>query len=356
MDDSDRARLHAAQQQFTPETTYLNTATHGLTPLRARRRLERHVHEYAVGRFSLDEADAAAEAARASYARLTGVPVERIALGTHVAQFAGTVAAALPPGSEVLLATHEFTSVVFPFLALQDRGVTVREVPLDRLPEEVGPRTSLVAVAAVQSADGAIAPLEDLITACGGHGARLLVDTSQSAGWLPVPADRIDYTVCSAYKWLLGPRGAAFLTGTAEALAELAPLAPNWFAGAEPWNSLYGGPLRLARNARRLDLAPVWPAWIGLAPALELIEEVGVETIRAHDAALGDRLRAALGLAPTGSAIVSVEVPEGTAERVAAAGITTALRDGRLRASFHLYNDAADVDRLVKVLGGAAPL
>ncbi|WP_304455199.1 aminotransferase class V-fold PLP-dependent enzyme [Nocardiopsis sp. YSL2] len=349
MDDSHRARLHAAQQQFTPETAYLNTATHGLAPIRATRALEQHVREVATGRFSPGSADAVIDAARAAYARLTGVAVERIALGTHVAQFAGTVAAALPAGAEVLVPSREFASVCFPFMARED--VTVREVPLERLPDEVGARTALVAVSAVQSADGAIAPLEDLLTACRDHGARLMVDTTQAAGWLPVPSERIDYTVCSTYKWLLGPRGAAFLTGTAEALAELAPLAPNWFAGAEPWNSLYGGPVRLAQDARRLDLAPVWSAWLGLEPALELIEQVGVETIRAHNAELGDRLRAARDMAPTGSAIVSLPAPEGAAERVAEAGVVAAVRDGRLRASFHLYNDESDVDRLVKALG-----
>ncbi|GAB2488268.1 aminotransferase class V-fold PLP-dependent enzyme [Nocardiopsis aegyptia] len=349
MDDSQRARLHAAQQQFTPETTYLNTATHGLTPLRATRALEQHVRAVASGRFSATAADPAIEAVRAGYARITGVPADRIAIGTHVAQFAGTIAATLPAGAEVLAPTREFASVVFPFMARED--VTVREVPLDRLPEEVGPGTALVAVSAVQSADGAIAPLEDLVTACRDHGARLMVDTTQAAGWLPVPAERIDYTVCSTYKWMLGPRGAALLTGTAEALAELAPLAPNWFAGEEPWNSLYGGPLRLAPDARRLDLAPVWSAWIGLAPALELLEEVGVAAIHDHNAGLGDRLRAALDMEPTGSAIVSLPAPEGAAERVAEAGVVAAVRDGRLRASFHLYNDESDVDRLVKALG-----
>ena len=348
MDDSQRARLHAAQQQFTPETAYLNTATHGLAPVDATRALERHVREVATGAFSPASADAVVDSARAAYARLTGVPAERIAVGTHVSQFAGTVAAALPAGAEVLVPEREFTSVGFPFMARE--GVSVREVPLERLPDEVGPGTALVAVSAVQSADGAIAPLEDLITACRDHGARLMVDTTQAAGWLPVPAERIDYTVCSTYKWLLGPRGAAFLTGTAEALAELAPLAPNWFAGDEPWNSLYGGPLRLSPDARRLDLAPVWSAWLGLEPALHLIEEVGVATIRAHNAELGDRLRAARDLAPTGSAIVSLPAPEGVAERVARSGVVAAVRDGRLRASFHLYNDASDVDRLVKVL------
>lgn len=352
MDDAGRARLRAAQQEFSPENTYLNTATHGLTPRRALRALERHTSDVAAGRFSPADADTGIERVRAAHARLSGVPSANVAIGTHVSQFVGTVAAGLGPGTEVLLAREEFTSVSFPFLARQEAGVRVREVPLERLPEEVGPGTSLVAVSAVQSADGAIAPLADLSAACADRGARLLVDTTQSAGWLPLDAGRVDYTVCATFKWLLGTRGAALLTGTDEALAELGPLAANWYAGGDRWESLYGGPLRLAREARRLDLAPVWSAWVTLEESLALLEEVGPETVREHDAALGDRLREAVGMEPAGSAIVSLPVSGDAVARVAEAGVATAVRNGRLRAAFHLYNDESDVDRLVKALKG----
>ncbi|WP_017543151.1 aminotransferase class V-fold PLP-dependent enzyme [Nocardiopsis prasina] len=350
MDQTARTRLKQAQSQFSPEGTYLNSATHGLLTHRARQDLERNLREVASGRFSPGSVDGVVDAARSTYARLAGVDADRVAVGTHTSQFVGTVAASLPPGSEVLLAEGEFTSVVFPLMARQADGVRVREVPLERLPDEVGPSTTLVAVAAVQSATGLIAPLQDLRAACADHGARLLLDTSQSAGWLPVPLDGVDYVVCSTYKWLLGPRGAAFLTGTDEALAALSPLAPGWYAGAEPWDALYGGPLRLASGARRLDLAPVWPAWIGLAPGLDLLAEVGPQTVHEHDVALADRFRDAMGLEGTGSAIVSLPVPEGTAERLGEAGIAAAVRDGRLRVGFHLYNTDEDVDRLVSAL------
>ncbi|WP_150245212.1 aminotransferase class V-fold PLP-dependent enzyme [Nocardiopsis quinghaiensis] len=352
MDDSSRTRLRTAGQQFSPGSTYLNTATHGLTPHRALRALERHTREVATGRFSPVDTDSAIERVRTAYARMSGVSADRVAIGSHVAQLVGTVAAGLAPGSEVLLARDEFTSVVFPFLARNKDGVRVREVPLEHLPEEVGPGTTLVAVSAVQSANGAIAPLRDLVGACADHGARLLVDTTQSAGWLPLDAARIDYTVCSTFKWLLGTRGAALLTGTTEALAALEPQAANWYAGGDRWESLYGGPLRLAEQARRLDLPPVWSAWISLEESLSLLEEVGIETVGEHGAALGDRFREAMDMEPTGSAIVSLSVSEDAMERVDRAGITTAARDGRLRAAFHLYNDESDVDRLVKALKG----
>ncbi|MDT0331826.1 aminotransferase class V-fold PLP-dependent enzyme [Nocardiopsis lambiniae] len=348
MDDSTRARLDTARRRFSPETVYLNTATHGLTPDTALAATLRLTHDVAGGLFSPADADPGIERARAAYARLLGVPAERTAIGSHTSQFVGTIAASLPPGAEVLTAEREFSSVVHPFLARED--VTVREVPLEHLAEEVGPDTRLVAVSAVQSSDGRIAPLEDLLAARTAHGARLMVDVTQAAGWLTPDADRIDYTVCSTYKWLLGSRGSAFLTGTDEALAELSPLAANWYAAEDPWRNLYGGPLPLAAGARRLDLPPIWPAWAGLEHSLALLEEVGEAAVREHDVALGDLLRTSLDLEPTGSAIVSVPLPAGGMERVTAEGIVVAARDGRLRAAFHLYNTEEDVDRLVKVL------
>lgn len=348
MDQTAHARLRRAQREFSAHGTYLDTATHGLTPHPASQALQGHTHEVATGRFSPSAADPGIERTRATYARLTGVSPDRVAIGTHVAQFTGTVAASLPSGAEVLVAVNEFSSTVHPFSTRGD--LRVREVPLERLPEEVAPATSLVAVSAVQSSNGALAPLDDLVTACADHGARLLVDTTQSAGWLPLDDDRFDYVVCGAYKWLLGTRGAALLSGTTEALARLRPLAANWYSGAEPWNSLYGAALEQGTQARRLDLPPVWSAWVALEHSLALIERVGVETIHEHDVALADRFRAEAGLEGQGSAIVSLPAVEGAAERLARAGVSAAVRDGRLRVSFHLYNTQADVDHLVKLL------
>jgi selenocysteine lyase/cysteine desulfurase len=111
----------------------------------------------------------------------------------------------------------------------------------------------------------------------------------------------------------------------------------------------YGLPPRLAADARRLDISPAWFSWVGAAPALEVIEQIGVEAIHEHDLALANRFRAGLGLPPGDSAIVLVEVP-GADERLQRAGIRAAVRAGTLRASFHVYNTEADVDAALAAL------
>jgi selenocysteine lyase/cysteine desulfurase len=89
---------------------------------------------------------------------------------------------------------------------------------------------------------------------------------------------------------------------------------------------------------------------VGAQPALELVNSIGVEAIHAHDVRLANRFRAGLGLEAGDSAIVSVDVPDAAA-RIEAAGIVAAMRGGRLRASWHVYNTEADVDRVLDVLG-----
>ncbi|MGI8334609.1 aminotransferase class V-fold PLP-dependent enzyme [Actinomadura scrupuli] len=342
-----------AQREFTAGVAYLNTASYGLPPRRAHQAALDIERDRAAGRMAMDRLDEAVARSRRAFGRLVGLPPERIAVGSQVSYFVGLVAAALPEGATVLVADGDFTSLLFPFLARP--GLAVRSVPLGRIAEAVDDGVDLVAVSAVQSADGRIAPLEDLIAAAGSCGARVLLDVTQAAGWLPLPADRVDLLVCGGYKWLLGPRGTCFLAGTAEALSALPPIGANWYAGADVWDSIYGAPLRLAGDARRLDLSPAWSCWVGQAPALELLADVGVPAIHRHDLALAGRFREGLGLPPGDSAIVSLPVPDGTAELLAERGVVAALRAGRLRCAFHLSTTEADVDRALEALAGRVP-
>jgi len=171
------------------------------------------------------------------------------------------MAAGLPAGSEVLTAVGDFTSILFPFHAQAARGVTVREVALEEIADAVSTSTTLVAVSAVQSADGRLVDLDRLEEACAVTGTKVLLDTTQAVGWLPIDASRFAYTVCGGYKWLLAPRGTAYLTIQAELLDSLTPHTAGWYAGARPWESIYGAPLRLAPDARRFDVSPAWHAW-----------------------------------------------------------------------------------------------
>jgi selenocysteine lyase/cysteine desulfurase len=342
----------AAQAEFRSETVYLDTASLGLPPRRSVAALDAALRDWEAGRASPLDYDGPLGAARSAYASLVGVDASAVAVGSQVSVFAGLVAAGLPDGSEVLVAPGEFTSIVFPFLAQAGRAVTVREVPLERLADAISPSTALVSVAAVQSADGRLADLDALCGAAEAAGARVLLDTTQAVGWLPVDAGRFAYTVGGGYKWLLAPRGTCFFTVQPDLADPPVPNNAGWYAGAQPWDSIYGGPLRLATDARRYDVSPAWHSWVGQAPALELLTEVGRDLLHAHAVGLANRFRSAVGLPDGDSAIVSLATPTDMSPRLEEAGIIASMRAERLRLSFHINNTDADADAAAEVLAG----
>ncbi|MHC0434240.1 aminotransferase class V-fold PLP-dependent enzyme [Streptomyces sp. O3] len=338
---------------FAPRNTYLNTASTGLLPEPAVTAMREAIEGAAAGRPTDMFEDV--EVSRSAFARLAGVPVSRVATGSSVAVYTGMIAASLPAGAEVLVAEGDFSSLVNPFHMRDD--LVVRTVALEKLAAEVRPQTALVAYSAAQSADGRLAGLSAIRAAARAHGARTLVDASQSAGWLPLDAADDDYTVAVAFKWLFCPRGIVFFV-VPEDFGGLNPVFAGWVAGERPWDSCYGPVEELAHSARRFDISPSLFSYPGARASLALVEEVGVDAIRAHDLALAERFRgglAGLGHTPVhapGSAIVSVPGLGRRQPELSRAGVEVSDRAGNLRASFHLYNSAADVDRLLDVLSG----
>ncbi len=345
--------IEQAQGRFAVEPGYLDSASIGAPCDETWDAMQAAMTAWRAGRAKPQEYDALVTASRASFARLAGVSADDVCVGSQASVLVGLVAAALPDGARVVAVEGDFTSALFPFMAQADRGVEVTLVPLADLAGAIDADTTLVTVSAVQSATGEIADLDAIERAAAACGAQTLVDATQACGWLPIDAARFDFVVCAAYKWLLCPRGAAFMTVRRERLAGVRPSAAGWYAGDDIWTSIYGSPLRLAPDARRLDVSPAWLCWVGAAPALALLEQVGIEAIRSHDVGLANRVREGLGMPPGDSAIVCV-TGEHAAERLAAAGIRASMRAGAVRLSFHLYNDAADADRALAALAPPA--
>ncbi|MGW5049986.1 aminotransferase class V-fold PLP-dependent enzyme [Actinokineospora sp. NPDC004072] len=331
-------------EQFDVPVGYLNTASLGIPTATTVAAVGSALAAWAAGQADAPDYDAAVRQARAAFAELVGVPVARVASGSGVSPLVAQVAAGVPDGTRVLVAEGEFTSVTFPFAAQAGRGVTVTAAPLARLPERAAD-FDLVAVSVVQSATGALVDLDGLRAS----GTRVLLDVSQSLGWFPHALDWADWVVGAGYKWLLAPRGSAWLAVRPEAADWTLPVAAGWYAGDDPWRTVYDLPLRLAPDARAYDLSPGWLAQVGAAAALPWLAGLDLTAVRDHAVGLADALLAAIGLPPRGSAFVSI-AGEGVAERLAAAGIRCATRAGRARLAFHLYSDQNDLDLAVEAL------
>jgi len=336
-----------ARALFDPEGTYLNTASYGLPPRPAWDALQRVLEEWRHGRTSWEGWSEDTDRARATFARLVGSSAERVAIGATVSGLVGLVAASLPAGTRVIVPEIEFTSTLFPFMV--QPGLEVRTVPPAQLAEAIDERTGAVAFSAVQMSTGEVADLDAILAAAEAHDVLTLVDATQAAGWLPLEADRFDFLVAAGYKWLISPRGTAWMTVAPERLDAIVPSAAGWFAGDDVYDAYIGPPLRLAEGARRLDTSPAWFSYVGSLPALELLEAVGVEAIHEHNVRVANHFRARLDLPPSNSVIVSIPWP-GDINALRAEGVQAAMPGGSLRLGFHLYNDEEDADRAVDVL------
>jgi selenocysteine lyase/cysteine desulfurase len=157
---------------------------------------------------------------------------------------------------------EEFRSNLFPWrarhqvVAVPARGGATR---VEDLIDALDRRTLLLAVSEVTSREGQRLELPALRAATDRVGARLFVNPTQSLGALRFDAEAVrpDYLAVHGYKWLLCPRGAAWLATRPDRLEELRPLAPSWTSTGPP-HGWFGGPLRLAGDATRCDASPAW--------------------------------------------------------------------------------------------------
>jgi selenocysteine lyase/cysteine desulfurase len=339
-----------AQALFSAEGTYLNTASYGLPPRPAWDALQQALEEWRHGRTSWEDWNATTDPARAAFARLVGADPADVAVGASASSLVGLVAASLPAGTKVVAPDIEFTSTLFPFLARPELEVVT--VPPARLADAIDETVGAAAFSVVQMSTGELADLDAILAAAEAHDVLTLADASQAAGWLPLDATRCDFLVAIGYKWLISPRGTAWMTIAPERLDAIVPSNANWFASGAPYDAFIGPPLRLTADASRLDTSPAWFSWVGALPALELLEAVGIEAIHEHDVGLANRFRAGMGMEPGNSAIVTLP---GDVERLREAGIQAARPGENVRVGFHLYNDEEDADRAVDVLSGTHP-
>ena len=370
--DPDWARIRA-QFPAVRERAYLNTASYGPGPTPVLDEVHAAIEAWSSGTGSWRVWEDRAEESRALFARFLSVEADGVALLPSLSAAAGQVAASLPAPNgraNLVVGADEFRSNLFPWMNQERRGFELRPVPFrdGRLPAEdvasaIDDDTVLVAVSHVQSATGYRIDLPRLAEACAPRPARLFVDATQSLGALRIPMEGVDFVATAAYKWLLSPRGAAFLWTSPERFPEQIPIMPSWKTPTDPYADYYGGPFDCAPRASSLDGSLAWPVWQGTTRALELLNEIGPATIERRDLELATRFRNGLprlGLTPLfeereSSPIVALRIPNAPAveEALAREGVIAAVRSGYLRMSFHFFNDENDVDRALAALSGA---
>ncbi len=335
-------------------------------------------------------------AARRAMADLLGCAPEETVFGPNMTTLTFAISRAigreLGPGDEIVVTRLDHDANVAPWRALEERGVTIREVDIDiedctldmaDMAAKINARTKLVAVGYASNSVGTINDVRRAVELAHSVGALAFVDAVHYAphGLIDVRALDCDFLACSVYKFF-GPH-IGCLYGKAEHLERLQPykvrpssneLPDRWMTGTQNHECLAG-----------VTAAVDYLASLG-GPAATRREAIirAMATLSAYERGLSERLIGGLlaipgltfygirelerfaGRTPTVSFRIEGRSPREVAERLGERGIfvwdgnyyALSLSErlgveelgGMVRVGLAHYNTADEVDRLLEAL------
>jgi isopenicillin-N epimerase len=282
------------------------------------------------------------------------------------------------PGDEIVMLSHVYGAVRNTIRFVAERsGATIVEaaVPFPapepdaivaNLARALTPRTRLAVLDHITSASALVLPIERMIAACHDAGAKVLVDGAHAPGQvaLDLPRMGVDWYVGNCHKWLMAPKGCAFLWARADRQEDLHPVTISHgfgegFLAEFDWTGTRDPSAFLAVDA-----------------AIDFHYRLGGAALRARNVALAaagarlvaDRLGTEIGAAGTlAGAMALVRLPAAGPATVAR---VEALRDRMLdaetdvplhalagaiwlRLSAQAYNEIGDYERLAEIVATA---
>ncbi|MGH2912509.1 MAG: aminotransferase class V-fold PLP-dependent enzyme [Solirubrobacteraceae bacterium] len=354
-------RTLRAQFPVLEHTAYLNAGTDGPLPaVAARAGAQELLGEAECGRARahFERRSELGGALRGCYARALGCDPEEVALTTCTTEGLSIVidGLGLQPGEEILTSDEEHPGLLGVLAAAREaNGVVVRMAPLERIVEQVGPLTRLVACSHVSWMTGRLAPTE-----LAELDIPVVLDGAQGVGAIHTDVRALG---CDAYagagqKWLCGPDGMGMLYVSPELRERVRSKRRGYGNLLDPGAGIDA---RLHEDARRFDtLALSAEALATALAAIEALESAGWDAIHERSLALAALLIERLGetdreVTPHGpTTLVSFSSPDPEAERGGLVEAGVVLRDipGKpwLRASVGAWNDERDLDRLLATL------
>jgi selenocysteine lyase/cysteine desulfurase len=381
MNTDHSALLHEIRERefpITAEYCYLNAATQGPLPT-----ITRHALEQAIARAQFPGLDPAhrqsalIEVTRTRLARLLHANANDLVFTANTTHGINICANGIAwhPGDNVVLPDREFPSLMYTWLRLQSIGVEVRCVPwegsgpsVDQIMAAVDSHTRVVSCSAVAWDSGYRMDLETLGKRCAQAGCLLIVDGIQAVGALELDLQALNISALSmhGYKWLLADFGLGAMYVSPNAIEQIRPM----FVGDQsvldqqlPHNPFEWQPGALRYSAGGTNTFGL----TALATSLELIEQIGLATIEAHNRNLAELLVQGLGRYQQQVQLISSADParrsqnivftlgswerdEELTQQFEQQHIIVAHRRRGIRVSPHFYNTAADIEQLLDAL------
>jgi selenocysteine lyase/cysteine desulfurase len=361
---------------ITKQIVYLNHA--GVSPFSTRvaAGLARHVMEQTNYGGTVEPRWAKrVEEARKQAGRLINADSKEIAFVDNTTQGLNYFARGLDwrRGDNVVLPRIEFPANVYPWLALEEKGVRIKwvrdragRVLVEDIELAIDGRTRLVAMSFVEFSSGYRNDLAAVGRLCRRRGVYFVVDGIQGLGAIALDVKKclIDGLSAGGHKWLLAPQGTGIFYCSRRVMKELRHPTPGWLS-MTGWDNYYDFHYKLWPDSRRYESAQKNLMGIaGLNEALKMINELGIGAIERRILDITDhlcRLLAERGFkvySPRGdgekSGIVCFTPRKYSAERLCPMllkrGFLTVPRRENIRVSPHFYNTHEEMERLAKAL------
>ena len=376
--------LPASAHFAVPEgTVYLNNAGwHPMsvqTSAAVQRYLDRRVNQITA---MPSGGDVVKEDVKETFASLINAKASEISYiqSTMVGENLVVSGLGLPASGNVVTDALHFDGSMYLYGSLKTRGLDLRivkprdwRIDIRDMEKVVDSKTRLVAVSLVSFYNGFQHDLKKVCDLAHAHGAYVYADIIQAAGAVPIDvrASGVDFAACSSFKWLMGDFGLGFLyvredlldrvihrtqfgyEQTGDIIAHMLPADPP-SKETYTWNVLPGAGAHFQVGTSS------YAALAAVQQSLHNIKQVGIANIQAHRQPLLKRLQqemprlgfAAMTPAESTGPIVSFAMknPADTAARLTKARITVGDGLNRLRVSPSVYNEMADIDRLLEAL------
>jgi kynureninase len=355
--------------------TYLNSGSYCALANEVRAAFEAYMEDRLLVGSNWDVWVTKNDSVRNLVAELLRAAPDEIAVTASVSAGLNALASALDfsgDRNKVVVSDFEFPTNAQIWHAQQPRGARVVHVaraadgyiPLEMFAKAIDDQTQLVAITHVCFRNGAKLDIPGIARLAHAKGAKVLVDSYQSAGSvdLDVEALNVDFAVGGMLKYLLGTAGIAFLYVKEPFAQSLLPTNSGWFAQSNI-AAMDITANRPAPDARRFEAGtpPVVNCYAAEA-GLKLLLRVGTANIEKRNYALTRRCMEGLeeiawpSVTPTQDHRrgATVAIPSRDSARLCAElmkrDIVTSHRDDNVRASFHFYNDYDDVDCFIAAM------
>jgi selenocysteine lyase/cysteine desulfurase len=332
-------------------------------------------------------------AVRPEAAKLIGAQADEIALvesTTHGLSLAAN-AISLERDDRVLVCDLEFLQVAIPWSQKQKEiGIRIDpilsrdgRIEIEDIESRIQPRTRVICISSVQWSNGFRIDLDALARLCRERGIWLVVDAIQHLGAVPldVRSTPVDIVACGGHKWLNAPFGCGFFYIRRDALPRLRTPLAGYMSLEAPdggWETYFQTPsitpfrdYRFVDTTWRFEVGGTagYPAAIGLAASLKMINDLGPGRIWSHILKLTDHLidgLKALGVSvvtpierehrsgiitfSVGDAAKNIALMRRLLERKILTSVRYTSQVGGVRVSCHFFNSIADMDCLLNAV------